>query len=438
MARKFKAVDVVNAVNNEIKKAYNYNLPAVTVKNFADMADELRTAPQAIVNAWHDTLINLIGMQIMKNKRTYESYFRRLHQAPIRTFDVQMLMIDLIDAKAYSPDADADDFFADEKADIQAQYSNRVIKLKWPVSINEESLYGAFLNAETFDNYLDNINRVLYSSMEMGDVSLTKEVINQNVKEGNIRIVPIAKPTDRDTALAFTAEMKKIAKDAATEMSQKYNLSGLYTWTPEEDGIIISNTDTEAITETYSLAWAFNKELIDLEKDGRYISMASDAIADGKVYAIYADRYAFEIRDIVGFPKTTSQYFGNTLTLKRWLHYWGLYTMSYFNTCVAFIDPADVEITGATITTRSGSLNANRGENVKMIVSAIETGEGKFGDKFGEWSISGNTSANTTIDKVSGKLTISDDEASEDGISVVWRSHLNNEITANATITINQ
>lgn len=444
--KNLNATNIVNVINNAVNQVYNTSLPAVTKATFSDMADQLRRAPQPVQNAWHDSLINLVGMQILKNKRAYESYFRKLHLGEIATFDVQLLMVDLIKARAYSPNADADDFFADEKPDIEAQYANSILKAKFPVSINEENLYGAFISEDRFMDYMSTIDSVLYSSLEMADVEAVEKLINENITEGNIYIEVGATPENQATALAFTKNVKAIAEDMAVKMSPKYNLAAMNTWTPKDEGVIISDTETKAISETYSLAWAFNKSYLDLEEGGRAITVARGSLADGKVYAIYADRLAFEIRNIIGFPKTVSQYFGNTLTLKRWLHYWALYTISFFNNVVAFADSDDVGISAATIALKSGLTALNKGAKDKAVVTGITAASNKIADKFGTWSFNtaSVTSTATTIDPVTGELHIGADETgitfqgyTGNYIQVVWTSHLDNNVTADMLIKIN-
>lgn len=445
--KNLNAVNVVNVINSEVNKVYATSLPAVDDASFSGMAKQLRQAPQQVQNAWQEALTNLVGMQIVKNKRQFESYFRKLHQGEIATFDIQLQMMDLINARSFSPDADADDFFEDDKPDIATQYANSVLKTKFPVSINEESLYGAFISQDAFMNYLGTIESVLYSSLEMCDVTTVKELISKNVADGNIYLIPIDKVVDQATALDFTAKLKAIAADMSVEMSPKYNLSGFNTWTPREEGVIISDTDTQAVTETYSLAWAFNKEYLALEQGGQAITMANDSICDGAVFALYADRYAFEIRNIIGFPKTASQYFGNTLTLKRWLHYQALYTISFFNNIVAFADKNKVDasqVSSIALSLRSGNTGLNKGAKDQVYVSAMTIASGYVFDKFGDYTVSGNTSTKTVIDAKAGKITIGADETGSDVqgltgkyVTVTWTSHLDSNVTATLNIKIN-
>lgn len=440
------ALNIVNVLNQQVNKVYPTSLPAVNKRNFSDMADQLRTAPAVVQNAWLDSLINLVGMQIVKNKRAFESYFRKLHVGTTTTEDIQLQMMDLIKAKAFNPNADADDFFADEKPEVGVQYVTSTVKNVFPVSINDEVLYAAFLSEEAFMNFIySTVDNVLYSSLELSDTLTVKELVSQNILEGNIYLVPMAKVTDQATALAFTAQLKAIANDMAVEPSAKYNFAGFMTHTPKDEGVIISDVDTQAVTETYSLAWAFNKDYLALEQGGQAITMANDSFADGAVFALYADRYAFEIRDKVGFPKTVSQYFGNTLTLKRWLHYQAIYAISYFNNAAAFADISKIDSSAsATIALRSGATALNKGAKDQVFVSALTITDGKIFDKFGTYTVTGATSDATVIDARSGKIEIGKDEtgsAVEDltgnYVTVTFTSHLDNSVTATLNIKIN-
>lgn len=436
--KNLNAVNIVNVINQQVNKQYGTTFPAITKDNFSSMADQLRYAAPNIVNAWQDELINLVGMQLSANKRAFESYFRKLHLGETTTENIQLQMMDLIAARTFSPDADADSFFEDDKVDVGVQYMTSMVKTYFPVSINEDTLNASFVSQEAFMNYFLNVvDTQLYSSLEMFDTTTVKELIAQNVREGNFYLYPVAKVTDQATALAFTAKLKGIAADMSVEYANKYNLAGFNTWTPRDEGIIITDTDTEAVTETYSLAWAFNKEFLSLQQGGQAITMANNSILNGAVFALYGDRYAFQIRNKVGFPKTASQYFGNTLTLKRWLHYQALYAVSYFNNMVAFADQSKISSSvAATLATRSGNSGLNKGAKDQVYVSALTISDNGIFDKFGTYAITGANSSDTVIDENSGKIVIGKDETAA-SITVTFTSHLDADVTATLQLTIN-
>lgn len=438
--KKLTAVNVVNAVNNSVSKRFGITFPAITEKNFSDMASQLSAASPEIQNAWLDTMINLVGLQIAMNKRQYEGYFKKLYKPDTATENIQLSMIDLLDVKTYSPDADADDFFADAKADIETQYVTSVMKTVIPLSTNDDAFLAAFINVAAFDTFKEGLVSRMYDTMEMFDVTATKEMINQNIKEGNLFLKPIATPVDKDTTLAFTKDVKMTSEDLRVEMDNRHNLSGMNTWTPTEDGMLMLTTDVVATSETYNLAWAFNKSYIDLKSNGQAITIPSDGLAGGSVYGAYFDKDLVQIRNKTGFPKATSQFFGNTLTTKRWLHNQKIMALSYFNNGVFYIDPASVGLTSAVLDVRDGSKNVNRGGHKKLYVKSIVCPDGKYADKFGTWTIaakSGDLSAKTNIEPYSGKLVVGKDETAT-AIVATWTSHLDTSKTATIEITVNQ
>lgn len=439
--KKMTPVNIVNAINNQVSKRYAVQFPAITENNFSDMADQLSNAAPEILNAWQDTLINLVGLQIVKNKRSYEGYFKNLYKADTPTENIQLLMSDLLDVKTYSPDANATDFFEDAKADIETQYITSTKKTVIPLSENADTLIAAFVNPGAFENLLTGLTSRMYDTLEKFDVEVIKEMINTNIEDGNLYLRPMAAPVDKDTSLAFTKDVKKTSEDMRVDMSNEYNLSGMNTWTPTEDGVLMLTTDVKATAETYNLAQAFNKSYIDLQNAGQAITIPSNGLANGNVYGAYFDRDLLEIRNKTGFPKMASQYFGNTLTMKRWLHNQKVMAVSFFNNGIFYIKPDAIGLTSATLASRDGSTNINRGGKKKLYVKNIEVPTGKYADKFGTWTIaptSGSfSSKDTAIDTYSGKLIVGKDETVE-SIVATWTSHLDPTKTATITITINQ
>ena len=445
MSRKLKPVEFVNLVNQNMNKKYQTQFPSVDANNFSDMAKQLRYAPDQIQNAWQDTMVDLVKEQFVKNKRAYESPYRKLHIGTTTAFTSQLLMADIVAARNYSPDANAEEYFEDAKLDIDTQYVDTFKQVHFDVSDNRDALYAAFLSPEDFARYEGMIETRLIDSMEKFDVEMASALLSANINQGNIYLVPMSKVVDQTTALAFTAQLKAIAGDMEVTLSPKYNLAGMHTWTPKDEGVIISDVNTQAITETYSLAWAFNQSYLSMQQGGQAMTIGSDTICNGAVFALYGDRYAFEIRDYEGFPKTTSKFFENTLTLKRWLHYWALYTISFFNNLVAFADSTKIDDSASvTLGLRSGATAMNKGASDQVYVSALSVTSGKIFDKFGAYALTGTTDDSTYIDPVSGKIFIGKNEAGSDVtgltgkyVTVTFTSHLDANTTATLNIKIN-
>ena len=433
-----QGVQMANAVSNYVNSKYNLNYPIVDIDTFKDLGGDFARRPFEEQNKWISVWYDLVVMQKFVNNRAFESYFKKLRKGET-TGQIQLSAVDLIEAKKYTPDADAEDYFEDAKARIETQYLNNIKPLKYALSINSATMQTAFLTPELLMDAYDSQITALNNSAENDDIRLTKGLIEASIEKGNVYIYPLATPKDRDTSLAFTRYVKKFAGDMAVEMQNKYNAGHFYTRTPKEYGLMLTTTDIAAIADVYSLSWMFNKQLSDLREDGLFMEMSSEGLKDGNVYAVYMDTDALQIRNFVGFPRTATEFFGNTLTEKRWLHTKVMYNINFFANMIAFADPSSVGLTAATLKTRNESTNANRGEKITVLVDTITVSDGKIGDKFGTFEISGNTDSTTHIDKNSGYLVIGKNESgTSNKITVKWTSHLNSSITATLEITINQ
>lgn len=438
MANIFNPVNIVNAVTSAVNKVYTANLPAVNKQNFSDFGKQLAAAPDQVRNAWISTLVNLVGVQKMMNDRAYESPFRALRGDELRAFDLQLLAMDLLNVKNYSPLNDAGDFFEDEPVHIEAQYIQNPVKQKIPVSVVEDELYGALTTEGAFMKYVNGITRVQYNTSEMTDVLNVKTLIKSALDQGLIRLETGTRPVDQATALAFSKKLKVIANDLKSEMTPDFNLSHMYTFTGEGDGVLITDVESMATLDTYVKAWAFHQDFADYFANGRSLTVKDGSFGD--VFSLYVDREFFQIHDIIGFPKMTEQYFGNTLQMKRWLHIWRLYAISLFSNAVAFVPAASIG-TGYTFTlgTFDGATAYDRGADGKIVVATMTGGTGAF-DRFGTYAITGATDSDTEIDPATGRFHIGSRETgdSNNEITVTWTSHLDANKTATLKIGVNQ
>lgn len=433
-----QATQIINKVAKLANEKYGTDFKSIG-EGYAikDFGDDFIQKPINVQNAFNDVLVDLILFQIFANKRAYNSYFKKLRKGETNG-QIQLIAQDLIEAKVYTTDADSEDFFEDAKQRIDTQYMYNVKQLKYALSINRTATISSFLSDGAFMDYLDAAIQNLYNSAENDDVKLTKQLISHAIEEGNVYIQTSPTPIDQDSSLAFTQIIKEKAGDMAIEMFNDYNAGHFHTVTPKDEGLLLTTTKVASVADVYSLSFMFNKQLADLREDGLFMEMSSKGLSDGRVYAVYMDTDALQIRNFIGFPISTMEFFGNTLTEKRWLHTKVMYNLNYFANMMAFADPSDVGITAATLKTRSGSVNVNKGEKLQVLVDTITAESGKLADKFGKFEIENATDDTTRIDENSGYMVVGKNESgSGNKIKVKWTSHLNSSVTAEIELTIN-
>lgn len=445
MARKISnAPGIVNTIVKATNAVCEPQLPFVDKSTFSDFGKQLSMAPVEVQNTFIDNLISLCGMQIILGKRMFTSIFKKLYREDTLTENVALYMIDAIRARSYSSE-ETNRILETNPPRVGVQYITSVLRRQYAISEIEDLLTGAFTSEGSFLSFLDAISTQLYSSYEDDVNESIKTLINENIKEGNIRLEPVTKPTNQSTLLAFMQILKQIGSDWGVERSRIYNMAGFRTYSPEDDHYVLLNSQLASMNEVYNLAWSFNKSFLEMKSEGSAIVMASSALCDGNVYAMLFDKDLFQIRNRVNHPRLTSFFNPATLSQNRFLTCFTVLSLAFFANACAFIDPSKIgydATTPATLATRNGSDHANLGEVVEMYVKAIKADTGKYADKFGKWSVSGNTSTDTYIDEDSGELFIAADEAGttssgDQVLTVTWTSHLDSNVTATYTITLN-
>ena len=443
MARRnsLSAIGIVNTITKATNKVGEVQLPFVDKSTFSDFGKQLLTAPEAYQNLWLDNLVNLCGLQVILGKRMYESYFKKLYREPTLTENIALYMVDAIKAKAYDKEATSR-ILENEPPRVGVQYIQTVLRRQYQVTDIEDITTAAFTSEGAFLSFVDAVTTQLYSSMEDDNVAAIKELINKNIAEGNIRLEPITKPDNQAELLTFMRSVKRIGADWDAERSREWNLAGFRTYSPNDDHYFLLNTDLDALNQVYNLPWAFDKNYLEMKSEGEAIVMGSSALANGSVYAMMFDRDFFQIRDRVNHPRFTSFFNAGTLSQNRFLTCFTVMSLAFFANAVAFIDPEKVGFADGTpvvLAARDGSDHANPGTVKEMYVASVEADDGKFADKFGTWYVSGNSSTGTYIDANSGELFLAADEAgdADHELEVSWKSHLDSDVRASYTITVN-
>lgn len=427
------AIGIVNAITQATNAVASTQLPFVDKSTFSGFGKQLAVAPDVYRNGWIDNLINLCGLQIILGKRMYESYFKKLYREPTLTENIALYMVDAIKAKAYDKEATSR-ILENEPPRVGTEYIRSVLKRQYQVTDIEDLLTSAFTSEGSFLSFMDAVTTQLYSSMEDDNVEMVKELIRQNLKEGNIRLEKVTQPDTKDQLLDFMRVVKRMGSDWAVERSRKYNLAGFRTFSPAEDHYFLMNTDMDALNEVYNLPFAFNQDYLKLKSEGQAIVMGSEGLGD--VYSMMFDRDFFQIRDRVNHPRFTSFFNPATLSQNRFLTCFTVLAVSFFSNAVAFVDPSKVASSVTVkLNSRDGSYNANLGDEKEIYVESIQTNGGLF-DKFGTYSLSGSYKSGTSIDPDSGVLTIDSNETEPD-INIVWTSHLDSTVTATISISLN-
>lgn len=441
MATNFDYLKIVETVNATVGGMYNYEFPIITSETFKAMAAVFQSMPPNIKNAYIDTMRNLMFNVAVKRIYRANNPFRRLYRDDTTlTGDgatyIEEVAIDQFVPLAYEMSPDPDRFFESAPPKVKIQFLCNVLRKKYVVTLNEYMLEPAFQSIGAFESFANKVMERLYADMDEDDKEEIMAAIDAVGEGGMFYIVPATRPVDSPTALQFSKLLDVVSRDLSFRRSRKYNAQHYSTKTNEDDAIMIVSGDVIATQNNYNLAWAFNRQYIDLLNKGQIIALDSQAIAGDKIFCVYTDTDFFRIHMVKGFPKLKTWENGDNLEEKRWLHNWKMVNFSYASNAVGFAEPEDIGVQSVELMDKKGATSSTvkKGKWLQLDMPKVTPIPGKIADCFCNYTLTGANSKLTRIDQ-DGTIYVSKDETATE-LTVTATSHLDDTKSAVYTITV--
>lgn len=435
-------VAIVNAINAQMGGFYGYEFPIVDSTNFKAMAAAFINAPTQIKNAYVDTLRNVMCNVVIKKVYTASNPFRKLYRDDtVLTGDgdqyIEEVAIDQFIPLAYEIDGNPEKFFKAAPPKVKVQYLCNVLRKKYVVTLNAFVLEPAFQSMNAFDSFWTKCIDRLYKDMEEDDKEEIIAALEAVVEGGNMRIIAATRPVDSSTALEFSKNLDIVSRDLAFKRRRDFNVQHLSTKTDEGDVVMLVAGDVIAVQNNYNLAWAFNRQYLDLYTKGQIIPVDSEGFCGNKVFAIYTDTDFFRIHNVKGFPIMKQWENGDNLEEKRWLHNWKMVNFSYASNALCFVEPKDIGVDSVEILDLDGqkASTVEKGKFLVLGLPKVTASANKLADAFVTYTISGQASDGTKIDKDTGTLYVSPTETAKT-ITITGRSHLDDSKYGTYTVTV--
>ena len=341
------AVDVVNAVINT-STTLKENIPLAT-------AATLQTTGGAIMsytpymNEFISGLVNRILFQEVHNA-VYENPLKVFKgvDVPYGT-DVQDSIANPAIATPYDSTA-MSDVLSPGNPDVKTVYYRRNRQDKYKVTVYDEQLTGAFLNAETFNNFVSMILNTLTSGDNIDEFKLMKGLVGQAINDGNIGSTTIEAGADHEAfaktiitdarAKFLQFQFPSTAYNAYQKMATAAGVSDatpLTTWTSPERISIMLRADVAAYTDVEVLAKAFNMNKTEFLGRQVIVDSFGDTGNAAKTLAIIMDNTAIITHDNT-YKMAETPYNAATLSRTYFLHHWETMAYSPFANAHAFIE----------------------------------------------------------------------------------------------------
>lgn len=412
-------MDVLNAIRNNASADYQRRIPAATQANISELLGSL-TRYRPLYNEFCDALINRIALVVARNNiwNNPLAIFKRGNI--VHGSQIEEIQTGLIEAREYSPGRDylEGEIFGQKRLDVRSAFHTVTRQHYYPVTVNEDILRRAFLDAGGLSSFVSQIMTAPTTSDQWDEFLLMTSLFKAMDSTGKIFRVKCPDMQSLSATAADARSALKILRATAGRlgfMSTNYNPAGMPTFAAPEDLVIFASPEFVANIDVEALAAAFNMDRADAPS--RIIQIPQEYFGIDECQAILTTRDFFMVADTL--IETRSQANPVGLTTNYFLHHHGIYSASRFAPCVMLTTGTATVIPAPPKAPVLGALTVKRldGTDVPatgavpgetLVVSAPVTG----GDGF-EWGIDFevkyNLSSKTKIDN-EGVLVISPSE----------------------------
>lgn len=331
--------EMLNAIREEASDAYQKAVPIATRANLIDVGNPILNY-QAIANEFIDALVNKIVIQLI-DRRMWENPLSILKTGdmPLGT-DIEDIHTNPAEAEAYDgTETGMADILKMHKPDIASVYYRINRRDKYPVTINNDQMRGAFMAWGKMEDLIGAIVDSLYNGCTIDEFNYTKRLVSEAVANNRIQIQNVPNPVDEVTGKNFMRVLRGLSV-LFTFPSSNYNSYQMIggatprtSWTPIDEQIIIIRGDVASAVGVEVLAGLFNLNY------GDYLArqIIVDDFGDEKTLAVLADRRAFVIYEQM--RKFATFFNASSLGWQYYYHAWDLFAMSPFRNAIALQTP---------------------------------------------------------------------------------------------------
>lgn len=440
------SVDILNVIRENASQNYRDYVPKATPD-----ADSVRQIGAIIMdfpalqNEFLNSLVNRIGRVLITSKM-YDNPWAFFKKGMLEFGEtVEEIFVNIAKPFKFDPAVAESTIFKREIPDVRAAFHIMNYQKFYKTTIQNDQLRQAFLSWQGITDLIAKIVDAMYTGASYDEFITMKYMLARHILDGHMYPTVIPEVTEPNMK-KIVSTIKGVSNNY-TFLSNKYNLTGVYTHTEKTDQYMLINANFDAIMDVEVLASAFNMDktefsgrrvlvdsfgsldverLKELFKDDTTFKAPTEAELQAldAIPAILVDRDWFMIFD--NFYNFTEQYNGEGLYWNYWYHVWKTFSISPFANNALFI-PSTPAVTSVTVSPATATVAAGQSA---QFTAAVETTD--FAPKSVVWSIDDSTKA--TVDQ-SGKVTII--EGAEAGtVTVTATSTFNSNKKGTATITV--
>lgn len=329
--------EMLNAIRETASPAYQNAVPVATRANLLDVGNPIINY-SAVANEFVDAIMNKIVLQLI-DRRMWDNplSFLRREKMPLGT-DVEEVHTNPAEALKYDgTETGMADLLKIHKPDVATTYYRLNRQDKYPVTINNDQLRGAFTMWPKLESFISSIVDSLYMGANIDDFKYTKSLVSEAIAGNHIVQQVVTAPTGEQSGKDFMKTLRSLSV-LFTFPSTNYNSYALIsgkpartTLSPISEQVILIRADIASAIGVDVLSTLFNVSY------GEYLArqIIVDDFGDNKTLAVLCDVKAFlimeQLRQFATFFNASS------LGWQYYYHCWDLYSLSPFYNMVALV-----------------------------------------------------------------------------------------------------
>ena len=341
-------VDITNLVASMGSTDLHNRIGTATEQTIGKIGETILTYT-AIKNEFLDVLVNKICGQIFMNK-VYTNPLNFFEKDPVPFGStLENIFTDLIKAKNFNENfgegnTEVGSLIGVEKAPVKTEYYSRNFAKKYKISVSDEQLRTAFMNANGLQNLINQVLTVPTNSRNFDDFQLMKGLLaNASTKE--ITLSTAYKTAADDVKAKELTKKTRAIVDRFGMMGNVFNIQGVNTFTNPQNIVILTTPEVAAMLDVELLATAFNMEkaemgrrIVKIDSFQKYDAQNKKYVADPNVELMIVDE------DYIQFRRTlqVSESFRNPdhLTTNVFTHNQGIAAVCGFVNAVKILNSA--------------------------------------------------------------------------------------------------
>ena len=347
-------LDILNVIRANASYEYQQKVPKVESANDIPRVGEIIYGTPAFSNQFLNALVNRIAI-VRIQSATFNNPFSALKKGYLEFGEtVEDIFVGIINAVEYTPEKGAEREFKRSLPDVRSAFHVMNWRVMYPITIQDEDLYQAFLSLDGVTSLIANIVEQVYTSAEYDEFLLFKYLLIKAITQGKLAPVSIGTGSD----LKIAAEKFRGTSNKLPFMSRKYNEAAVKTTTPKSRQVIFMDADFNASFDVQVLASAFNMDKADFmgrlhlidnwtEFDNERFEIIrenSDGIEEitpeelslmADVKAVILDEKWFQVYD--NKNKFTEKYVASGLYWNYFYHTWKTVSNSPFANAIVFV-----------------------------------------------------------------------------------------------------